>query len=174
MTFSPGWKTQLRSITMMISRFVLPALAAAFVAGAAAGFAAPGGAGGSATAPSSVSGTVGTGGSAAAGGTSASSLGLGAASTTPSQSSSALGVGGSAASGNGGHVRSRSGVHGNPNSLNGQSMDQAHEQGGVWSKSHTHTHIHHGVLSSRTKSMSHVPGGPPSQSTSGSTVDSGR
>jgi hypothetical protein len=85
-----------------------------------------------------------------------------------------MGTGGSAASANGGHVMSRSGVHGNGNNLNGQAMDQAHQQGGVWSKSHTQTHVHHGDLTSRTKSMAHQPGGPPVKSTTGTSVDTGR
>jgi hypothetical protein len=42
--------------------------------------------------------------------------------------------GGSAAAVNG-HVMSHSGVHGDGNNLSGQSMDQAHQPGGVWSKS---------------------------------------
>ena len=84
-----------------------------------------------------------------------------------------MGTGGSAASANGGHVMSHSGVHGNANAMNSQSMDQAHQQGGVWSKSHTVQHMHHGTLSSRTKSMAHRPGGPPVKSTTGSSVDTG-
>jgi hypothetical protein len=118
------------------------------------------------------SGVFGTGGSADAGGTSATSLGLGAQSTTPSTSSSGLATGGSAAAVNG-HVMSRSGVHGN-NNLNGQAMDQAHQPGGVWSKSHTVTHDRQGVLTSRTKSMAHEPGGPPTKSMSGRTVNLGQ
>lgn len=93
---------------------------------------------------------------------------------TPSQSSSSIGTGGSAASANGGHVMSHSGVHGNGNALSGQSMDQAHEPGGVWSKSYTVTHLHHGDLTSRTKSMAHEPGGPPAMSTTGSSVNLGQ
>jgi hypothetical protein len=83
-----------------------------------------------------------------------------------------MGLGGSAASANGGHLMSHSGVHGNANNLNGQSMDQAHQQGGVWSKSHTHMHIHRGQVSTRTKSMAHEPGGPPVKS--GSSVNVGQ
>ena len=97
-------------------------------------------------------------GSALAGGT---AIGLGAQSTTPTQSSSSLSTGGSAAAGDNGHVMSKSGVHGNNNNLNGQSMNQAHEPGGEWSKSHTQTHVRHGDLTSRTKTMAHEPGGPP-------------
>jgi hypothetical protein len=124
--------------------------------------------------PGTARGVVGSGGSAATGGTSASSLGLGAESTAPGQSSSALATGGSAASANDGHMMSRSGMHGNGNALNGQSMDQAHQRGSVWSKSHTVTHLHNGDLTSRTKSMAHEPGGPPVKSTTGSSVDLGR
>ena len=167
---------------MMSSRFALAAAAAILLAGT--GFAQVSGAanpsastigtGGASVTPGSASGVVGSGGSAAAGGTSATSLGLGAQSTTPSQSSSSLATGGSAAAANGGHVMSHSNVHGNANNLNGQSMDQAHQQGGVWSKSHTHTKIHKGELTSRTKTMAHQPGGPPVKSTTGSSVDLGR
>jgi hypothetical protein len=46
----------------------------------------------------------------------------------------------------------------------------ANEGGGVWSKSMTHTKDHKGTLSSRTKSMSHEPGGPPAKSTVGGSV----
>ena len=69
---------------------------------------------------------------------------------------------------------SNSGVHGNGNNLNGQSMNQAHEPGGEWSKSHTQTKVHKGELTSRTKSMAHEPGGPPVKSTTGTSVDLGR
>ena len=170
----------------MANRLALTAIAAIFVAGSAATGLAQGrgqaggmsastvGTGAGTVSPGSTSGVVGTGGSAASGGTSASSLGLGAESTSPTQSSSAMGTGGSAASANGGHVMSHSGVHGNPNAMTGQSMNQAHQQGEVWSKSHTTTHMHQGELSSRTKSMAHQPGGPPVKSTTGSSVDLGR
>lgn len=176
----------------MISRLALTTIAAAFLAGSATPGLAQGqghaygrnasggmsastiGTGAGTVSPGTASGVVGSGGSAATGGTSASSLGLGAESITPNQSSSALGTGGSAASANGGHVMSHSGVHGGPNAMTGQSMDQAHQQGGVWSKSHTVTHMHHGDLTSRTKSMAHQPGGPPVKSMSGSSVDLGR
>ena len=164
---------------MAISRFALATVTGLFVAGIAGSGFAQGvghgggggmsastvGSGGASATPNSASGTVGTGGSAAAGSTSATSLGLGAQSTTPTQSSSSLSTGGSAAAGDNGHVMSKSGVHGNSNNLNGQSMNQAHEPGGEWSKSHTHTKVHKGELSSRTKSMAHEPGGPPVKST---------
>jgi len=116
----------------MISRFAMAVAAAALLAGSAtAGFAqsvSTVGTGAGSVGASGSSGVVGTGGSAAAGGTSASSLGLGAQSTTATDSSSSLATGGSAAAVNG-HVMSHSGVHGNRN-LNGQSMDQAHQPGG--------------------------------------------
>jgi hypothetical protein len=160
----------------MISRFPMTVAAAALLVGsAAAGFAQSSstiGTGAGSVGASGSNGVVGTGGSAAAGGTSASSLGLGAQSTTPTNSSSSLATGGSAAAVNG-HVMSHSGVHGNRN-LSGQSMDQAHQPGGVWSKSHTVTHDRQGALSSRTKSMAHEPGGPPVKSTTGSSVNLGQ
>jgi hypothetical protein len=53
-------------------------------------------------------------------------------------------------------------------------MDQAHEPGGVWSKSHTQTKVHGDELTSRTKAMAHEPGGPPVKSTTDSAVDLGR
>jgi len=157
----------------MSSRFTMTAAAAVLLTGsAAAGFAQSAstvGTGAGSVRASGSSGVVGTGGSAAAGGTSASSLGLGAQSTTPTTSSSSLGTGGSAAAVDG-HVMSHSGVRGNRN-LSGQSMNQAHQPGGVWSKSHTQTHVRHGDLTSRTKTMAHEPGGPPVKSTTGSSVN---
>lgn len=128
------------------------------------------GVGGASTAPGGAGAAIGSGGSAAAGGTSASSLGLGASATGAQGASRSLGVGGSAA---GGRTMSHSGVHGNGNALNGQSMNQAHERGGIWSKSHTHTMAKHGRLTTRTKSMAHMPGGPPVKSTSGLAVSPG-
>lgn len=110
------------------------------------------------------SATGGSAGSAAAGGTSASTLGAGGTSTSPSQSSTTLGVGGSAASAQGGHVMSRSAVHGNQ-TLNGQAMAQAH-QGGTFSKSHTHCKAGSTAgVDCRTKTMAHVPGSKPVKST---------
>ena len=157
----------------MSSRFTMTAAAAVLLMGsAAAGFAQSAstvGTGAGSVRASGSSGVVGTGGSAAAGGTSASSLGLGAQSTTPTTSSSSLGTGGSAAAVDR-HVMSHSGVRGNRN-LSGQSMNQAHQPGGVWSKSHTQTHVRHGDLTSRTKTMAHEPGGPPVKSTTGSSVN---
>jgi hypothetical protein len=102
----------------------------------------------------------GTGGSAAAGGTSASTVGLGAT----SGGSSALGTGGSAAGGT--RYTSSSKLHGNAKNMNGMSMARAQDKG-TWSDSKTHTKIHKGEVSSRTKTMAHEPGGPPVKSTTG-------
>ena len=117
-------------------------------------------------APSSAAG--GTGGSAAVGGTSASTLGLGATTTGPTGTNSALGTGGSAAGGTKDMTSSH--VNGNANNLHGMSKARAQE-GGDWSRSMTQTRDHKGEVSSRTRSMSHEPGGPPSKSTS--TIDTG-
>jgi hypothetical protein len=80
-----------------------------------------------------------------------------------------MGVGGSAA---GGKASAKSKV--NPNASNGHAKAMANEGGGEWSKSMTHTKDHKGTLSSRTKSMSHEPGGPPAKSTVGSSVNTSR
>jgi flagellar basal body rod protein FlgC len=152
----------------MTSRFVISAAAAMLLLGTAgavfAQSASTVGTGAGSAGASGSSGVAGTGGSAAAGGTAASGLGLGAESTTPNTSSSSLATGGSAAAANG-RAMSRSGVHGT-NNLNGQTMNQAHQPGGDWSKVHTVTHDRHGTIASRTKSMAHEPGGPPAKSTS--------
>jgi hypothetical protein len=108
------------------------------------------------------SATLGTGGSAAAGTTSATTLGLGAVSNDPSGRSTALGTGGSAAAVDG-KANSRSKITGN--NTNAQSKAMANEGGGEWSKSQTKTKIHGDEINSRTKSMSHLPGGPPTKST---------
>jgi len=107
----------------------------------------------------------GTAGSAAAGGTSASTIGLGANSTGKTGSSSSIAGGGSAAAANG-KASSNTRIRENPQMMRAQSKAQAHD-GGTWSRSATDTRIKHdGDLSSRTKSMSHVPGGKPAMSTS--------
>jgi len=111
------------------------------------------------------SATLGTGGSAAAGTTSATTLGLGAVSNDPSGRSTALGTGGSAAAAEGGRADTRSKITGNENNQNAQSKAMANEGGGEWSKSKTKTKIHGDEITSRTKSMSHLPGGPPAKST---------
>jgi hypothetical protein len=121
--------------------------------------------GGASTSPSGSSATVGSGGSAAAGGTSASTLGTAGTSTGSSGTSSSMGVGGSAA---GGKASSQSKV--NPDGTNGHAKAKANEGGGVWSKSMTHTKDKNGELSTRTKSMAHEPGGPPVKSTVGSSA----
>lgn len=116
------------------------------------------------------SGTVGSGGSAATGGTSASTLGLGGTSTGPVGTSSTLGTGGSAAAVDG-KAQSRSHVNETGNGgLHGQSKAQAHEPGGTWSKSQTRTKVGEDGLSSSTRSMAHEPGGAPVKSSSGATV----
>jgi len=111
------------------------------------------------------SGTVGSGGSAAAGGTSASTLGLGGSSTGSAGTSSSIGGAGSAATANGGKATSSNKVHDNPNMMHDQAKARA-QDGGTWSKSMTDTKLKQGELDSRTKSMSHEPGGPPAKSTS--------
>jgi len=105
------------------------------------------------------SSTVGSGGSAAAGGTAASTLGLGASS---GQSKSVVG-GGSAAAVEG-KVTSSNKLHTNGQGLQDQAKAKA-QDGGTWSKSMTKTKVKDDQLTSRTKSMSHQPGGPPAKST---------
>ena len=122
------------------------------------------GSGGASSTPTSSSATGGTGGSAAAGGTSASTLGLGGTSTGQNGTSSTLGTGGSAAGGT--RDTSSSKLNGNANTMNGMSKARAQDKG-TWSDSKTHTKIHKGVVSSRTKSRAHEPGGPPVKSTTG-------
>lgn len=114
------------------------------------------------------SATVGTGGSAAAGGTSASTLGLGGTSTGPAGSSSTIGTGGSAATTEG-KATTSSKINENDNMLKGQAKAKA-QDGGTWSKSMTNTKIKEGELDSRTKSMAHEPGGPPVKSTTTQSV----
>jgi len=123
------------------------------------------GAGSVSRTPSGASGTVGSGGSAAAGGTSASTLGLGAT----SGGSSTVGTAGSAAATDG-KASSSSKINGQENNLHGMSKSKA-QDGGTWSKSMTKTKAKNDVLTSRTKSMSHEPGGPPAKSTTRATTD---
>jgi len=109
------------------------------------------------------SGTIGTAGSAAAGGTSASTAGVGAHSASPGGSSSAIASGGSASTDRG-KAKSDTRIHQNPQMLQAQSKAMAHD-GGTWSRSATNTRVKNdGALSSRTKSMAHEPGGKPSMS----------
>ena len=106
--------------------------------------------------------TGGTGGSAAVGGTSASSLGVGAA----SGGSSSVGVGASGAGGTHQNVNSNVSNGGNSGNLNAHAKGQAHD-GGTFSKSMTHTKVHKGEVQSRTKTMAHEPGSKPVKSTTG-------
>ena len=115
------------------------------------------------------SGTVGTAGSGAAGGTSASTLGLGGTSTGPAGTSSSIGGGGSAAVSDGGKATSSNKVRENDNMLRDQAKAKA-QDGGTWSKSMTNTKIKEGELDSRTKTMSHEPGGAPAKSTTTQSV----
>jgi hypothetical protein len=114
------------------------------------------------------SATVGSGGSAAAGGTSASTIGAGGSSTGAGGTSSTLGTAGSAAT-NEGRATSDSKVHGGADNMHGMSKAKA-QDGGTWSKSKTQTKIKDDQLTSRTKSMSHEPGGAPAKSTTRTTV----
>jgi len=117
------------------------------------------------------SGTVGSAGSGSAGDTSASTVGTaGTSSDEDGASASSLGSAGSAAGGD--KNTSRTNIHGNENNLHGKSQAKAMDQGGTWSKSKTQMKVKQGEeLSTRTKTMSHEAGGPPSKSTSSSTVD---
>ncbi|MEX6508444.1 hypothetical protein [Jiella sp. M17.18] len=104
--------------------------------------------------------TVGSGGSASAGDTSASTLGTAGATTDDNGDYAAsIGSGGSAASG-GGKTKSQTKVNANPYKLNARSRAMAHDKG-TFSKSKTKTKVKGGDLSSRTKTMSHVPGQKP-------------
>jgi hypothetical protein len=118
---------------------------------------------------SGTSGTVGSAGSAAAGGTSASTLGLGAR----SGDSATIGSAGSAAAAQGRATSSTKLHDNNPNNLHGMSKARA-QDGGTWSKSMTKTKVKNDTLSSRTKSMSHQPGGPPTKSTTNQSVTLGQ
>ena len=105
------------------------------------------------------SSTIGSGGSAAAGGTSASTLGLGAS----SGQSKSVGGAGSAATVDG-KVSTSNKINTNGQGLQDQAKAKA-QDGGTWSKSMTKTKVKDDQLTSRTKSMSHQPGGPPAKST---------
>ena len=85
------------------------------------------------------SGTVGSGGSAAAGDTSASSVGTGGTSTGEDGTSSSIGSAGSAAGGD--KNTSSTKIHENPNMLHGKSQAKAKDQGGTWSKSKPQTKV---------------------------------
>jgi hypothetical protein len=113
--------------------------------------------------------TGGTGGSAAAGGTSASTLGTGGTSTS-GQTGSSIAAGGSAASANGKAQSGTSMNKGNGPVLNSNARAQAHE-GGTFSRSHTRTKVKAGEeVGSTTKTMSHVPGSKPTMSTTSTNV----
>ncbi|MCQ1771834.1 hypothetical protein NOI24_11025 [Neorhizobium galegae] len=117
-------------------------------------------------------GTVGSGGSAAAGGTSASTLGTAGACRTDDGTTASIGSAGSAATADG-KAQSQTKVNENPNQLKAQSkaqaMDQAMDQG-TFSKSQTKTRVKGDELQSKTRSMSHVPGQKPVKSTTDSNV----
>lgn len=115
--------------------------------------------------------TGGRGGSAAVGGTSASTVGTGGTSTSPTGGTgSSIAAGGSAASVSG---KSQTGVSmnkGNGPVLNSNARAQAHE-GGTFSRSHTRTKVKAGEeVGSTTKTMSHVPGSKPTMSTTSTTA----
>ena len=115
--------------------------------------------------------TGGTGGSAAVGGTSASTVGTGGTSTSATGGTgSSIASGGSAAAVNG---KSQTGVsmnEGHGPVMNANARAQAHE-GGTFSRSHTRTKVKAGEeVGSTTKTMSHVPGSKPSMSTTSTTV----
>ncbi|MBJ7402651.1 MAG: hypothetical protein JHD07_04865 [Bradyrhizobium sp.] len=109
--------------------------------------------------------TGGSGGSATAGGTSASTVGTGGTSTSPSGSTgSSIAAGGSAAAASG---KAQTGVSmnkGNGPVMNSNARAQAHD-GGTFSRSHTRTKVKAGEeVGSTTKTMSHVPGSKPTMS----------
>jgi len=107
----------------------------------------------------------GTGGSAAVGGTSASTVGTGGTSTSPTGTGSSIAAGGSAAAANG---KAQSGTHvnqGNGPVLNSNTRAQAHD-GGTFSRSQTRTKVKAGEdVQSTTRTMSHEPGSKPVKST---------
>lgn len=105
----------------------------------------------------------GTAGSAAAGGTSASTIGLGANSTGKAGTSSTVGGAGSAAAVNG-RATSNTKIRENPQMLRSQSRAAAMD-GGTWSRSMSNTAVrNNGDLRSWTRSMAHEPGGKPAMS----------
>jgi hypothetical protein len=128
------------------------------------------GSGGTSSDDESTSGTIGSGGSAASGGTSASGVSTGGTSTDESGTGSSVGAGGSAATTDG-KTMSKSKVNENPNMLQGQTMQKA-QDGGTWSKVKSKSKVRPGEdLDTRTKSMSHEPGGPPVKSTTQESID---
>jgi len=113
-------------------------------------------------AQTSISG--GTGGSAAVGGTSASTVGTGGTSTSPTGTGSSIAAGGSAAAVDG-KAQSRTNVNkGNGPVLNANTRAQAHD-GGTFSRSQTRTKVKAGEdVQSTTKTMTHEPGSAPIKS----------
>jgi len=107
----------------------------------------------------------GTGGSAAVGGTSASTVGTGGTSTSPTGTGSSIAAGGSAATADG---KAQSGTHvnqGNGPVLNSNTRAQAHD-GGTFSRSQTRTKVKAGEdVQSTTRTMTHEPGSKPVKST---------
>ena len=112
-------------------------------------------------------GTVGSGGSAAAGVTSASTLGTAGACRTDGGATSSIGSAGSAASADG-KAKSRTKVM-DDQQLKAQSKAQAMDQG-TFSKSQTKTRVNGDELDSDTRTMSHVPGQKPIKSTTKNSV----
>ena len=111
--------------------------------------------------------------STAAFGQSASTVGTGGASAGGGTASGTIAGGGSAAAADG-KAMSRTKINDNPNGLMGQSKAMAHD-GGTFSKSQTKTKVKAGdELSTRTKSMAHVPGSKPVKSTTSTTVPVGQ
>jgi hypothetical protein len=94
-------------------------------------------------------GTVGSGGSAAAGGTSASTLGTAGACVTDDGTTSSIGSAGSAASADG-KAKTRTKVMDNDQQLKAQSKAQAMDQG-TFSKSQTKTRVNGDELDSDTR-----------------------
>ncbi|TDK32244.1 hypothetical protein E2F50_18165 [Rhizobium deserti] len=113
-------------------------------------------------------GTVGSAGSAAAGGTSASTLGTAGSCNTDDGATSSIASGGSAATADG-KARSRTNTVDNPSKLQTQSKAQAVDKG-TFSKSRTKTTVQSDSLDSTTRTMSHVPGQKPVKSTTNSSV----
>jgi len=58
----------------------------------------------------------------------------------------------------------------NPKGTNAHVRASGNDGGGVWSRSMTHTKVHKGELSTRTRTMAHQPGGAPVKSTTRSSV----
>ncbi|MBX4937629.1 hypothetical protein [Rhizobium binae] len=114
-------------------------------------------------------GTVGTAGSASAGGTSAGSVGTAGACRTAGGTTSSIGSGGSAATTDG---KAQSKTHINDNNgdkLKAQTKAQAVDKG-TFSKSRTKTSADGDALQSTTRTMSHVPGEKPVKNTTRSKI----